>query len=258
MTEKRILELPLDLVDDGENVRSPAKELTKLDYGLRTSIALYGVLQAITVARAGKRYEVLYGHRRTAAARAVGLETIPAVVEDRPTELPIRQLVENENRRRVDPLDIARTIRRYLDENPGTTQAQVASKLGRSGYYVSTKLALLEMDADLQEQVAAGRINEVKATAMRKASTPATAGARPRIFALDHETSRSASTTLPLAQPSRAPGKATIGIEQGSGWIDLVVEDEAGRGIMLTISGPAARLLGLRLTQASQAAAVAS
>jgi ParB/RepB/Spo0J family partition protein len=266
----RLVQVPIELLDDGTNVRSAGTrrrrgELVASDRGLRDSIRELGVLQPITVCRHGKRFTVLYGHRRTAAARAAGLTEIPAIVEPEPSEKPIRQLVENQHRLPVNPIDIARTLRAYLDEHPETKQADLARMLGRSSYWVSTKLALLDMEPDAQEAVAAGRIGQGSAYAAHKASTSQRAG-RPRVFRLDRldddrEPSRSRSVVVPL--PSGGvrdkPGQATISVERGElPTIELILEDGAGHGVMLTLARDAARMLGHRLMQAYQATAVAS
>lgn len=254
----RYVDVPLELLDDGTNVRTPGKRLSQSDVGLRASILELGVLQPITVVQRGKRFEVLYGHRRTEAARAVGLATIPAIVETDPDEKPIRQLVENQHRQPVNPIDIARTLRAYIDDHPDVRQADLARKLGRSQYWVSTKLALLEMDEATQQAVAAGQVGQGRAYAAHKASTTQRNGSRPRVLALESDDSRSASVTVPLASGGGPAGKATIGVDHDTGSIDLLIEASDGYGVMLTLSAAAAKLLGLRLTQAYQAASVAA
>lgn len=257
----RLIQVPLEKLDAGSNVRTPKRRLALTDYGLRQSIREHGVLQPITVTRNGARYEVLYGHRRTQAARDIGLKTIPAMVVDAPKELEIRQLVENEHRQRVDPVGIARTLRAYLDEHPQVTQGELAAKVGKSSYWISTKLVLLELDEGTQRRISTGEIGATRAVEVHKATTVQEHGkGRPRILALESEDSQSASVVVPLASMAAGSkaGKATISVERGSGQIELVVEDGSGYGIMVTLTAPIARILGLRLTQASQAVAPAA
>lgn len=245
---RKLLDLPIDLVDDGTNVRS------KADAGLRKSIADVGVLQPITVAPAeDDRFVCLYGHRRLAAARAAGLKTIPAIVEREPADLPIRQLIENQQRRSVDPLDVARTLRAYLDEHPGVRQRELADKLGRSSHWVSTRLQLLDMDEDLQRRVSAGEIRPDQAYHAHKATTAQGAGGRPRVLR-PGATHGSARVVAELEGPGGTEaGQATIELDRIRGQIELLLEDGAGYGVTVTLSPAAARLLGLRLTQAFQA-----
>ena len=136
MTE--VVDLAMSDIDPGRNVRY------RTDDGLRASIEEHGVLQPITVARSKDhvgRYVVLYGHRREVAVRSLGLATIPAIVVDHPEDLPIRQLVENLDRKGVDPLDVAAALKAHMDAE-GLNQSQVARKLRRSVTWVNRKLAL--------------------------------------------------------------------------------------------------------------------
>lgn len=243
----KLLDLPIDLVDDGTNVRS------KVDADLRRSIEEVGILQPITVTpRPDDRYDVLYGHRRLAAARAAGLRTIPAVVQAEPADLPLRQLIENQQRRAVDPLDVARTLRRYLDEHPGMRQGQLAKILGRSSHWVSTRLVLLEMDPELQRQVSAGEMRGDQAYHAHKAATAQEGRGRPR--SLKSTSSGSARVVVELEGPNgRASNQATIDVDRTRGQVELLLEDTEGYGVMVTLSPAATRLLALRLSQAYQA-----
>jgi ParB/RepB/Spo0J family partition protein len=254
MAARTFLDLPLDLIDDGPNVR------TKADAGLRRSVEDVGVLQPITVAPLeDDRYVCLYGHRRLAAARAARLATIPAIVEKAPDELPIRQLIENQQRRSVDAMDVARTLRAFLDDHPGMTQAQLAAKLGRSQYWVSQKLTLLDMTPALQARVAAGEIRDDQAVQVHRASTIQQKRSRPRILEADAEDGRSSSVVVPLGSANKkGEARATISLDHVTGAIELLVEDGSGYGVMLTLAADTAKLLGLRLNQAYQAARAAA
>lgn len=244
----QLFEVLLDELDDGTNVR------TRADTGLRRSIEQHGVLQPITVCRRQGRFEVLYGHRRTAAARAAGLTSIPAILVPPPDDLPIRQLIENLHRRPVDALDIGRALRAHLDANPGMTRTALAKSLGRSIPYVSGKLELLEMDEETQRRVAAGEISEATAIRARQAIAPRATG-RPRLLQ-ESEDGRSRSVVVPLGRTNRhGIVQATIGVDHDARQVDFLVEDGAGQSVMLTLGPAEARLLARRLTQAFEAVA---
>jgi ParB/RepB/Spo0J family partition protein len=264
----QVIAVPIELLDPGTNVRSESRGRVRwphnsADAGLTASVAELGVLQPISVCQHGKRYTVLYGHRRTEAARAAGLATVPAIVEAEPDHKPIRQLVENQHRLPVNPIDIARTLRTYLDEHPETKQGDLARMLGRSSYWISTKLALLELNPDVQAAVAEGRLASSAAYAASKVTTIARGG-RPRVFRfdahhLDGDNSHAASVVLDLPNGTNKPGKATLSVERGEvPSIELILEDGSGHGVMLTLARDGARMLGHRLMQAYQATAVAS
>ena len=84
--QTRLMQLPLTILDpwqsaDGE--RQPFKAYTdaKLQE-LTESIRQHGVIEAICVRpKADGRMEIIAGHNRVAAARLVGLATVPAIVQ---------------------------------------------------------------------------------------------------------------------------------------------------------------------------------
>lgn len=245
-------------IDPGDNVRAPKRHPSPADHGLRQSIRELGVLQPITVTPNGKRFTCLYGHRRLEQARLAGLTAIPAIVEPAPDDKPIRQLVENSHRLSVNPIDIARTIRAYLDEHPEVKQLDLAAKLGRSSGWITGKLALLDLPEEIQAQVAAGKLAGSLAYKVAKGQTPSKPVGRPRSLEVE-EGGKVATVKVPLATGSGTPpGLATISIEQGSSVIDIVLEDHAGRGALLVLSRDAAKLLGRRLIQAWEATAAAA
>lgn len=253
--KRALIDVPIELLDDGTNVRTPQKRMNSLDYGLVSSIREHGVLQAITVVPRGDRFEVLYGHRRTAAARLAGLKSVPAIVEATPADKPLRQLIENEHRRRVDPMGIARALRAWLDAQPGRTQAELARQVARPQSWVNRHLALLELDDVTQAKVAAGSIG-VEAAA-KFAPRPRQKLGRPRILQ-DSDDGTSRSVVVPLSGGKSSAGqgsaKATIGIEHGAGTVELLLEQGDGYGVMVTLDLRSALLLARRLNQASQAA----
>jgi len=246
--EAELHQLDVASVHDGTNVR------TKVDAELKRSILEFGVLQPITVApRYGGGYDCLYGHRRLAAVRALRLATIPAIVIDWPAELQLRQLVENQQRRAVDQLDVARTLRTWLDEHPDASQGDLAAKLGRSSHWLSTRLQLLRMDDDLQGRVSAGEITVSQAYAAHKATSEQAEG-RGRRRSLRAAGAGTAQVIVELESPNHATSaQATIELDRARRTIELLLEDTEGYGVVVTITPEAARVLGRRLTQAFQA-----
>lgn len=240
----QLIEILLDELDDGPNVRR------RSDTGLVRSIREHGVLQPITVCRRQGRFEVLYGHRRTTAARAIGLAAIPAVLVPLPDDLALRQLAENLDRKAVDPIDVARALRATLDAHPGMTQGELAKRIGRSTYYVSTKLSLLAADAATQAALSAGTASEMVVQARRKYSTTQDGRGRKRSLAAA-EDGRSASVVVSLGAATKA--RATIGVDFGDCTVDVVLEDATGRAVTVTLAPDAVRILSKRLSQAYEA-----
>lgn len=241
----RLIDVPLELLDDGPNVRVA-------DAGMRASIATFGVLQPISVVARGARYEVLFGHRRVAAARSLRLATIPAIVEPPPPDRPIRQVIENIDRREMSPVDIAKALRAHLDANPGMTRTDLARLLGRSVVYVSHKLELLDMEQDVIDQVDRGLLGAETAIRRRRAVVHHAVG-RPRDIPLPDEYGRSRSVVVPLSEDAGAY-QAVISVNRETREIELVVSAKE-RSVVVTLAPGEAKVLGRRLTQAYEALA---
>jgi ParB/RepB/Spo0J family partition protein len=242
---REFLEISLDELDDGPNVR-------KADAGMRASIGELGVPQAIGVCRRGARYEVLYGHRRVAAARALGLAKIPALVEPAPPDRAIRQVVENLHRKEMSPVDLGRAFVAYLEQHPGTTMTDLARKLGRSLPFVSHKIELLELSPDVVARVHAGALGAETAIRRRRSVVHHAAG-RPRDIPLPDELGRTRSVVIPLSEDAGAH-EAVISVNRETREVELVVGSD-GRTVALKLSPAQAKLLGRRLTQAYEALA---
>jgi ParB/RepB/Spo0J family partition protein len=245
--------LRVDLIDAGTNVRETTDE------GLVASIRRHGVLQPIVVRRTGRRYEVVMGHRRLAAARRLELETVPALVEETVhDDQVLRQVVENVERRAMNPLDIARALKAHLDEHPGTTKRALAEAMGKPGargqVWIANKLALLNLDDATQERIEAGDLPEY--LAIKQRARLGDGRGRPRAVSLPDDEGRSKSILVEIGSDGHGPRKGlfSIGVEHDARTVDLVVEDR-DRRIFLTLTPTEAKLLGRRLTQAWEAIA---
>lgn len=163
-----IADVPLDLVDVGDNVRVNIAELEELT----ASIQEHGVLQPVKVVIDGARYRLVWGQRRVLAAQAAGLERIPAIVDEATSEgssRSIEQLVENLHRADLNPIDRARAMRAVVDA--GLSQADLARKLGIAPSTVANDLRLLTLDDQVLERIVAGDITAAHGKAI--ASLPA-------------------------------------------------------------------------------------
>ena len=159
------MEIPLARIR--ENPRQPRLRMDDDALaGLAESIRQHGVIQPILVTETIDGYQLVAGERRVRAARAAGLEHIPAVVR----QLADRQqlelaLVENLQREDLDPIEAARAYRQLMDEF-SFTQEDLASRVGRARSTVANTLRLLELDPAVQDALAAGAITEGHARAI--------------------------------------------------------------------------------------------
>lgn len=258
MTQLRDVKVALIL--NGTNVRQGVA-----DPGLVASIQEHGVLQPIVVRPVGQRgrYEVVMGFRRMAAARRLGLDTIPCVVDDRPEDDQIlRQVAENVDRRAMNPMDVALALQAYLDAHPTVKKAELAASLGRPGragaVWIANKLALLRLDEPLREKVASGELPEY--VAIKGRQHLGDGRGRPRAIPLPDEEGKSRSVSVPIGRSfaggGHQPGVADVSIDLEARAVDVAIH-MGDRGLFLSLSADEARLLGRRLQQAGEALAVA-
>lgn len=169
---------PADIVP---NSAQPRKEFVKEDLDeLIASIREVGVLQPIVVrpivgADLGKpRYELVMGERRLRASMALGLESIPAVVKNTADEAMLRDaLLENLHRANLNPLEEASAYQQLLADF-GTTQEELAARIGRSRPQITNTLRLLKLPVSIQNRVAAGVLSAGHARAILSAGDVST------------------------------------------------------------------------------------
>lgn len=135
---------------------------------LSESIQKNGLLQAILVRPYGKNgydWIAVVGHRRLAACKRLKWTEIAANVNDKLTEEEARSLnlVENLERKDLNMLQEAFAIRWFRDR--GLQLREVAKRVGKSTGWVTTRYEILDLDPDIQAEVAAGflRQDQIKA-----------------------------------------------------------------------------------------------
>lgn len=160
----------LDPADIVPNAKQPRTEFDQEQLEeLIASIREVGVLQPIVVrplpGDSGK-YELIMGERRLRATKAIGLDTIPAVVKDTKDDDMLRDaLLENLHRAQLNPLEEASAYQQLLQDF-GITQEALAARIGRSRPQISNTLRLLRLPASVQSKVAAGVLSAGHARAI--------------------------------------------------------------------------------------------
>ena len=120
---------------------------------LAQSISEVGIIQPITVRKNGMKFELISGERRFRASQIAGLEEIPAYVrlaDDR--QLLELAIVENLQREDLDPIEMAYSCKRMMEEL-GLTQEQVAKRLGKGRSTITNFLRLLRLPALIQAEL---------------------------------------------------------------------------------------------------------
>jgi len=161
----RFMELdPNEIVPNPQQPRSifEAEAFAELVH----SIKEFGVLQPIVVRPKGSSYELIMGERRLRASKEAGLTKIPAIVRETADENMLRDaLLENLHRSNLNPLEEASAYKQLL-EDFGSTQDQLADKLGRSRPQITNTLRLLKLPLTVQSKVAAGVLSAGHARAL--------------------------------------------------------------------------------------------
>lgn len=98
-----VLEISLDRIDPFPNHPFKVIHDEELDK-LAESIKEYGVFNRIILRPKGNRYEIIAGHRRVAASKHAGKETIPAIVEEMDDERATMIMVDSNLRQRQELL----------------------------------------------------------------------------------------------------------------------------------------------------------
>nr|WP_315145570.1 ParB/RepB/Spo0J family partition protein [uncultured Flavobacterium sp.] len=127
---------------------------------LASSIKELGVIQPITVRKLDfNKYQLISGERRLRASTLVGLTTIPAYIRiANDNESLIMALVENIQRHDLDPIEIALSYQRLIDEIQ-LTQEQMSERVGKKRSTIANYLRLLKLDPVIQTGIRDGFIS---------------------------------------------------------------------------------------------------
>jgi ParB family chromosome partitioning protein len=165
-------ELPVDsIVPNAKQPRTVFDEEALEE--LKASITEVGILQPVVVRETGPgEYELIMGERRWRASKAIGRETIPAIIRDTTDDAMLRDaLLENIHRSNLNPLEEAAAYQQLLVEF-GATQEELSRRIGRSRPQISNTIRLLNLPPAVQRRVAAGVLSAGHARALLALPTP--------------------------------------------------------------------------------------
>jgi ParB family chromosome partitioning protein len=122
---------------------------------LTASIKEHGILQPVLLRPFGAvgRYQLIAGERRWRAAKAAGLDSIPAMIEeiDDDTALEIA-IIENLQREDLSPLEEATMYDRMVKDH-GYSIRRLAQKLGKDKGYLENRLRLADAPEEIRQLV---------------------------------------------------------------------------------------------------------
>jgi ParB family chromosome partitioning protein len=127
---------------------------------LANSIKELGVIQPITVRKLeGNKFQLVSGERRFRASKLIGHDTVPAYIRiANDQEMLEMALVENIQRKNLDPIEVALSYQRLIDEIQ-LTQEQLSVRVGKKRSTVTNYLRLLKLDPIIQTGMRDGFIS---------------------------------------------------------------------------------------------------
>ena len=127
---------------------------------LTVSIREKGLLHPITVRAKEGHFEIVAGNRRYLACRTLGWRKILChIVELDDREAFEISLVENIQRRTLNPLEEGHAFSTYVSEFGWGGVSDLAAKIGKSISYVDRRLALLGLPKEVLEKVLSSSLN---------------------------------------------------------------------------------------------------
>ena len=154
-----VVRIPVNLIEPNPFQPRLSFDMEELE-GLAASIRTLGLITPITVRRrADGRYQIISGERRYRACQMAGLTEVPAYVRDADDQGMLEMaIVENIQRSNLDPIEIALSYRRLMDECQ-LTQEVMAERLGRNRSSVANQIRLLNLPVKVQHDLKVGQIS---------------------------------------------------------------------------------------------------
>jgi len=123
------------------------KELAELTL----SIQQHGIIQPLTLRKIGHdHYQLIAGERRLKACLIAGLTEVPAYIRIANDEQMLEMaLVENIQRQELNPLEIAISFQRLLEECK-LKQEELSQKVGKDRSTISNYIRLLKLPSEIQ------------------------------------------------------------------------------------------------------------
>jgi ParB family chromosome partitioning protein len=160
-----LLQLPVDEIE--ENPFQPRRDFSDVEIAsLAESLKEHDMLQPVLVRLVNGRYQLISGERRLRAARHAGWTTIPARVRDADDRLVAElAIVENLQRKDLNPVEKALSFKRYLDEHR-CTQDDLARRLKIDRSTIANLMRLLELPDAILSGLRKGTITAGHARAL--------------------------------------------------------------------------------------------
>ena len=169
---------------------------------LARSIGELGVLQPLLVRREEDHYALIAGERRLRAAQIAGLVRVPVVLRHGDDKARLEEaLVENLHRQDLNALEEAAAYQQLGDEF-GLSQAEIATRVGRSRSAVANTVRLLGLPQVVQTLLIHGSLTAGHARALLALDDEAGQVAMAERIARENLTVRDTEQAIKAGSPS--------------------------------------------------------
>jgi ParB family chromosome partitioning protein len=160
-----LIDLPVDKIDP--NPFQPRRDFNPEEIAsLAESLKRHEQLQPILVRKVGQRYQLISGERRLRASVHAGRGTVRAEVREADDRLVAElAIVENMQRKDLNPVEKALSFKRYIDQHQ-CKQDVLATRLGLDRSTVANLMRLLELPQDLLDAIQQGTLTAGHARAL--------------------------------------------------------------------------------------------
>ena len=164
----RIIDLPLSKIIPNRNQPRQSFNEDSLNE-LAESIKEFGVIQPIIVRNTGKgdTYEIISGERRYKAAKNLGFNSIPSIINQGVDDISSLEmaLIENIQRDDLTPIELSHTFKQLIEEFK-LTHEELSKRIGKSRTAITNYLRLLLLPLEIQKLVADERLSAGHARAL--------------------------------------------------------------------------------------------
>lgn len=164
--------IPIKSIEPNPN--QPRKEFDEQELNeLSESLKIHGLIQPVTVRRLEtNKFQIISGERRFRAAKLAGIKEIPAYIRiANDQEILEMALVENIQRKDLNPLEVAFTYQRLLDECSLTHEA-LASRVAKDRSTITNFLRLIKLPPEIQSALKTGSLTMGHARALAGVDDP--------------------------------------------------------------------------------------
>jgi len=172
----KVLSVPITEIRENPVALRNVNRTSETYLGLVDSVKSMGILNAISLRQrkdkdGGKDfYELVDGLHRFSAAKDAGVKEIPATIVDlNEDQILEAQIVANIHKVETRPIEYSKQLQRILARNPMMTETVLATKLGKTGKWISDRLGLNKIaNTEITGLIDTGKITLSNAYALAK------------------------------------------------------------------------------------------